>query len=216
MSETDDSDSEVAKYRFVPDATACDICLSMEGEYEDAPQVPVHFKCNCEVVRLGGAGDDCEYEVIDLEWHEEFDDETRSIATLDFGGPLREDADVSLDVSYGTEMYSFDEGVQEAAEDLGWEEEEHTATISQTVPAGTTSVDVTVDLRVATSTFRGERRKACTTENDDGSVTTTYEYLGSVGGMAIESDLVSFDMHPESDGGGGEGDFFEDDDEVPV
>ena len=216
MAETDDSGDEVAKYRFVPDATACDICQSMEGEYEDAPHVPVHPKCNCEVVRLGGAGDDCTYEVIDLSWEEEFYDETQTILTIDFGRPLSADTDVSVEVNYGTEQYSFDEGVREAAEDLGWEEDQHTAQISQTVPAGTISVDVDVDFRMSTSTFRGERRKACTTENDDGSVTTTYEYLGSVGGMAIESDLVSFDMHAESDGAGGEEDFFEDGDEVPV
>lgn len=216
MSETDDSGEEVALYRFVPDATACDICRSMEGEYEDAPHVPVHFKCNCAVVRLAGAGDDCTYEVIDPSWEQEFYDETQNIKTIDFGGPLAADADVSLPVSYGTEGYSFDEGVREVAEGLGWQEEDHTTIISQTVPAGTISVDVYVTFRMSTALFRGERRKACTTENADGSVTTNYEYLGSVGGMAITSDLQSFNMRTESGGGAGGRDYFEDEDEIPV
>ena len=36
--------------------THCDFCLSMEGETfdneEDAPEIPVHDKCGCELVRF--------------------------------------------------------------------------------------------------------------------------------------------------------------------
>jgi hypothetical protein len=215
MSETDSAGIEVAKYLFAPDASACDICESMAGEYEDAPSVPVHPHCECTLTRLGGPEDDCTYEIIDLVWEEEFYDETRTIRSIVFDAPLEADTEISEEVLYGTEHYDFDDGVRNAAEELGWRDEQHTALISQTVPAGTTSVDIEVNFRMSSSTFRGERRQACTTNNADGSVTTTYEYLGGVEGTATESDVESFEIYPTSSSGG-EGDFFEGGDEVPA
>jgi hypothetical protein len=214
----DDSNEEVAKYQFIPDAHACDVCQSMEGVYEDAPHVPLHPHCACQIVRLAADSDNCQYEIRDLSSNEEYYSESEIVATFELPRRLDSDTDASTDVTLGVEDYSFDEGVLEAVEDkFGWSPNTYTARISQTLPAGTSgTVEIEVEFRMGATTFLGDRWSICSTQNDDGSTTVTETNIGSVGGMAIErTGIESFDIHAQDDDGSGGG-YFDPEDELPT
>ena len=207
---------EVGLYQFIPDANSCDICESMAGTYEDAPEVPVHPYCNCQVVAVAHDDDNCEYEVVYLEMDEEDYTETQSLpepVTLD--SPLAEDAEVSITVHLGVEEASFDEGVLEAVEEkFGWAPHEFDVIISQTVPAGTKAVDADVDFRMKNTIYTADRRRTCYSDNADGSITADIEDIGSIGGITIErADVDSFEIYPTEFGD--QADFFSSPDESP-
>ena len=206
---------EVGLYQFMPDAKSCDICKSMEGTYEDAPQVPVHPHCDCQVIALAGGDANCEYEIVNLAMDQENYTETQSL-WLEVSNPLAEDTDLSVTVQLGVEDASFDEGVLPAVEEnFGWSPHTYQVIISQTLPAGTVGmVEAEVEFEMSNTIYEGERRRACYTENDDGSINADFADVGSVGGITIErTDVASFDIHATESGN--EADFFTSPDESP-
>ncbi len=208
---------EVGLYQFIPDATACDICESMAGTYEDAPHVPVHPNCNCQVIALAGDDNDCVYWIDEasLTLDQENYTETQSL-WLDIPSTLTEDTDISVTVELGLVESNFDEGVLEAVQNkFGWSEHNYQVIIGVTIPAGTVgTVQLEVEFDMANTIYTGERRRTCNIPNDDGSFTAEFADLGNVGGYTLErTDVASFDFHdPEP---GNDSDFFSSPDESP-
>jgi len=209
---SDDAGNKI--YIFKLGDNPCDICKSMEGEYEVAPSVPIHQNCDCTVEEKKDVGDGwiCNFEYRDLECYDE--EYTESSPPISFENPEDEDTDATLIYEPETFEEYWDEGVEEAAD---WPPTPGTTSKTITIPAKSI-IYVTLEIQIVSRICKATKYKICVKGDPIAGVHQKETLVGQVGGgatasvgiksVSISSELIINDEEPDW--------YFDTEEEIPV
>lgn len=189
------------QYRLVTHGESCDICETAAGEYPERPDVPLHRGCDCTVSGPEQGGPNCEIEIRNLR-----QSYSEAGYSRDFEVDFCQPGDLIIDISAEIDALfesaeSFDEGVEDAAEQNGW--------VKPPLPLITINLDenshnlVQVDVKIASWMFLGEKWEICSTEDPVAGTRVTETHVGSAGGgwtgpMTAEASVTQTDCEDRS------------------
>jgi hypothetical protein len=203
----DDAGSKT--YNFKPGSNPCDICKSMEGEYDTAPALPVHPNCDCSTERTtdNEEGWECDFEIRNLECYNEQYTESGEVLQL----VNEEDAD-------GTAEFEaqVDDGVKEAA---NWSPTAGTLSQSVTVPAKSV-LYATINYQLTEHICKADKYKVCVKPDPVAGVQSKETKVGQTGGGAVAMvgiASISVDTEPvEESPPSDPGPYYDSDEEIPT
>ena len=203
-------------YELVNGPDPCDICTGLAGLYPTPPKVPIHFKCACTVHMVDPEDPDgTSYEVRNVQWDEAR--WTEEIAgTLDNCGKPELAASLALSDELVEPVESFDPGVQEAAEEAGWQKPQAQTVTAEVQMDANTELEFKAALTYVSIVFKGELWRVHVTAGEDGGMLQEEQLIDSVGGLyeaLVAVELRDYEVRVCADGAGE--DSFQDNQESP-
>lgn len=204
-------------YELVNGPNACDICTAMAGLYPTPPDVPIHVKCECTVEMVDPEDPDgVTYEVRNVQWDEESWTEEINGALVNCANPAFTSTLTLGDVVAPLEH--FDPGVEDAAEEAGWEKPEAQGITGDVEMPADSELEFTVTATYVSVIFTGELWRVRAVEDPVAGVLTEEEMVDEVGGLyeaLVEAELTDHSFEPCTDDPDPDDGYFQDGDESP-
>lgn len=170
-------------YELVLGPNACDICEGMAGIYPAPPSVPIHVKCECTVEMVDPEDQEgTTYEVRNVQWDQEHWTEEVE-GRIDNCGEPAMSGELTLPDAMVEPVEEFDPGVEDAAEDAGWEKPEAQTLSGEVQLDANTEAEFSLVLTHISVIFRGELWRVHSTEDEVAGVVQDEQLVDHVGGL---------------------------------